>query len=115
MSSVSAKAKRAANDAMSDADLEGRFEHAKNEFFKLADSLSEMGSSKAREFTALAANAASSIKSDVGEVSGDAIDSFLDQVASIEKDMAKRVRDKPLHALALAGAAGFLIALLSRR
>ena len=115
MSSVSAKTKHAANNMVSDTDIEGRFEHAKNEFYKLADTLTEMGSAKAREFKEMAAHTASSIKSDVNDVSGDAIDNFLAQVASIEKDMAKRVREKPLHALALAGSVGFLIALLSRR
>jgi ElaB/YqjD/DUF883 family membrane-anchored ribosome-binding protein len=115
MQTRTSKLKNTVNDVISDADIEGRFEQARAEFMKLADSLAESGSAKAREYTASASNAAADIKDSLSNVSGDAIDNFLEQIASIEKDMAGRVRDKPLHALAIAGGIGFLIALLARR
>ncbi len=115
MQTRTSKVKNAVNDIIYDADIEGRFEQARTEFMKLADSLAESGSAKAREYTASASSAAADIKDSLSSVSGDAIDSFLEQIASIEKDMAGRVRDKPLHALAIAGGIGVLIALLALR
>jgi ElaB/YqjD/DUF883 family membrane-anchored ribosome-binding protein len=119
MSTVQTKAKRAAKEMIADAELESRFEQAKNEFYKIAANLSDMGSAKAREYTDMASNVASNVASDlkheVNAVSGDALDSFMDQLSKLERDVANRVRDKPLQALAIAGGIGFLLALLSRR
>ena len=115
MSTTRAKVKQAADDLMDGADIETRFEKAKSEFYKIAASLAESGSSKAREYTDMAANAASDVKDEVKAVSGDAIDQFMDQLAMIERDMKGKVRQKPLQALAIAGGIGFMIALLSRR
>ena len=115
MSTAQSKAKRAIKDTIDDAELESRFEQAKSEFYKIAANLSEMGSSKAREYTEMASNVAANLKDDVTSVSGDALDNFMDQIATLERDVAKRIREKPLQALAIAGGIGFLFALLSRR
>ncbi len=115
MSTAQSKAKRAVKETMADADLESRFEEAKSEFYKIASNLSDMGSAKAREYTEMASNVAANLKNDVNAVSGDALDSFMDQLSTLERDMTNRIRDKPLHALAIAGGIGFLLALLSRR
>ncbi len=115
MSTVQTKAKRVIKETVADADLENRFEQAKSEFYKIAASLSDMGSAKAREYTEMATNVASNIKDDVNAVSGDALDNFMHQLSSLERDVTNRIREKPLHALAIAGGIGFLFALLSRR
>ncbi len=115
MPTAQTKAKRVINDTIEDADLESRFELAKSEFYKIASNLSEMGSSKAREYTEMATNVASNLKDDVNAVSGDALDNFMHQLSSLERDVTNRIREKPLHALAIAGGIGFLFALLSRR
>ncbi len=115
MSTAQTKAKRVIKDTIDDAELEGRFEQAKSEFYKIASNLSEMGSSKAREYTEMASNVATNLKDDVNAVSGDALDNFMDQLSSLERDVTNRIREKPLQALAIAGGIGFLFALLSRR
>jgi ElaB/YqjD/DUF883 family membrane-anchored ribosome-binding protein len=115
MPTAQSKAKRAINETIDDADLESRCEQAKSEFYKIAANLSEMGSSKARQYTDMASNVAANLKDDVNSVSGDALDNFMDQISSLERDVENRIRQKPLQALAIAGGIGFLIALLSRR
>lgn len=115
MANLKAGAKKAAESISEEADIESRFEQAKVEFHRIAAQLSEMGSAKAREFTDRAATSASELKHEVKAVSSDALDHFMDQLASIEKDIASSVRAKPLQALAIAGSIGFLFALLSRR
>lgn len=115
MSTAQSKAKRAVKETIADADIESRFEEAKAEFYKIASNLSEMGSAKAREYTEMASNVAANLKNDVNSVSGDALDNFMDQISTLERDMTNRIREKPLHALAIAGGIGFLLALLSRR
>jgi ElaB/YqjD/DUF883 family membrane-anchored ribosome-binding protein len=119
MSTAQTKAKRAVKEMVADAELESRFEQAKNEFYKIAANLSEMGSAKAREYTDMASNVASNVaadlKQEVNAVSGDALDNFMDQLSRLERDIGNRVREKPLQALAIAGGLGFLFALLSRK
>ncbi len=115
MSTAQTKAKRVIKETIDDAELESRFEQAKSEFYKIAANLSEMGSSKAREYTEMATNVATNLKDDVSAVSGDALDNFMDQISSLERDVTNRIREKPLHALAIAGGIGFLLALLTRR
>jgi ElaB/YqjD/DUF883 family membrane-anchored ribosome-binding protein len=115
MTTAQTKVKRAINSTIDDADLESRFEQAKSEFYKIAANLSEMGSAKAREYTDMASNVAANLKDDVNSVSGDALDNFMEQVSTLERDVTNRIRQKPLQALAIAGGIGFLFALLSRR
>lgn len=115
MATLKNRAKQAAENAIEDADIETRFEQARTEFYRIAASLADAGSAKAKDFTETVSAKASEIKSDVNDVTGDAIDTFLNQLTSLEKDVAMRVREKPLQALAIAGGIGFLFALLSRR
>lgn len=115
MATLKSRARKAVEEASADGDLESRFEQARAEFQRIAAQLSELGSSKAREYTELASSSASELKDEVKAVSSDAIDLFLDQLASLEKDVATKVRSKPIQALAIAGGIGFLFALLSRR
>jgi len=42
-------------------------------------------------------------------------DAAREQARSIEKDLEERVREKPLHALAMAAGAGFFLAMMFRR
>ncbi|KFB08884.1 DUF883 family protein [Nitratireductor basaltis] len=44
-----------------------------------------------------------------------ATDAAKAQVNSIERDLENRVREKPLHALAMAAGAGFFLAMMFRR
>ena len=115
MATTKTRAKRAVEQAVDEADIEGRFEQARSEFYRIAANLAEAGSAKAKDFTDTVSVKASEIKSEVNDVTGDAIDVFLDQLNSLERDVASRVRDKPLQALAIAGGIGFILALLSRR
>lgn len=115
MATLKNRAKRAAEDTIEDADIETRFEQARAEFYRIAAGLADAGSAKAKDFTETVSAKASEIKSDVNDVTGDAIDTFLDQLTALEKDVATRVRERPLQALAIAGGIGFLFALLSRR
>ena len=109
------KTKSAANDVPDDADIESRFEQAKTEFYKIAAGLADKGSAKAREYTDIAASTAGAMKDDVAALSGDALEQFMEQITQLERDVERRVRQKPLQALAVAGAIGFLFAFLSRR
>lgn len=115
MATLKSRAKKAAESISDEADIESRFEQASAEFHRIAAQLSELGSSKAREYTEFASKSASELKDDVKAVSSDVLDQFLEQLATLEKDVASKVRSKPLQALAIAGGIGFLFALLSRR
>jgi ElaB/YqjD/DUF883 family membrane-anchored ribosome-binding protein len=115
MATLKSRAKKAAESIPTDAEIESRFESARAEFNRIAAQLSELGSAKAREYTDMASSAAADLKDEVTAVSGDAIDQFLDQLSSLEKDVTSKVRAKPMQALAIAGGIGFLLALLSRR
>ena len=86
-------------------------ERIRKDIATLADSVSEAGTSLAKDAKAGADAKASDLK----QTSDETIRELRAQLETIEARVGNQVRERPITALAAAAGVGFLIALLARR
>lgn len=92
-------------------DVDQQLQQIRDDIASIAKTVASYGAAKAENAKAKA----SQMASDAVDASQGALESVQSQFAALEKDIGKQVRDKPLQALGLAVAAGFILSMLTRR
>ncbi|KQZ49944.1 hypothetical protein ASD54_13615 [Rhizobium sp. Root149] len=95
----------------SEGDIEKQLQQLREDLAALARSVAAAGSNKADDLKYKARRASN----EAMDASAQALDSARAQFQSIEKDIERQIRTKPLQSVAIAAGIGFLFALLSRR
>lgn len=95
----------------SEGDIEKQLQQLREDLAALARSVAAAGSNKADDLKHKAKRASN----DAMDASAQALDSARAQFQSIERDVERQIRTKPLQSVAIAAGIGFLFALLSRR
>ena len=103
--------KRNDNDGNFTADLEYHAGRIRKDISAIADSLATAGGTLADDAISNAGVKAAELR----QYSEEPVSGLRDQLALVEKRIGSQFREHPVASLALAGAAGFLIALLMRR
>lgn len=95
----------------SDADLEEQVKVLREDIHRLASTLGALGS---RKYDDTKSKAMDSYEQAVAEGER-ALKEIQARAKNLESDLADKVREKPLQAMAIAAGVGFLFALFSRR
>lgn len=95
----------------SQADVERQLQQLREDIAALAKAVAAAGSTKADDLKAKAKRASN----DAMDASAQMMDAARAQALSMEKDLERQIRTKPLQSVAIAAGIGFLFALLSRR
>ncbi|SIQ12902.1 Membrane-anchored ribosome-binding protein, inhibits growth in stationary phase, ElaB/YqjD/DUF883 family [Rhizobium sp. RU35A] len=95
----------------SQADIELQLQQLREDIAALAKAVAAAGTNKAEDLKAKARRASS----EAIDASAHVMDAARAQAASIEQDLERQIRTKPLQSVAIAAGLGFLFALLSRR
>ena len=93
------------------SDIEAKINQIRADISSLAGHIGELGSTAADG----AKGQAMSVKSDVLDASERALQDLRAQLSTLETDLRRHVRDKPLQTLGIAAGIGFLAAILLRR
>lgn len=104
---------RSANGAgaASTKDIELQLQQLRDDISNLAKTVAAVGNDKASELKGKARRAAN----DAADASLNAVEAAREQAASLERDLERQIRLKPIQSVAIAAGAGFLFALLTRR
>ncbi|MCO5731771.1 YqjD family protein [Rhizobium sp. SSA_523] len=95
----------------SQADVERQLQQLRDDISSLAKAVAAAGSTKAEDLKFKARRASS----DALDASAQMMDAARAQAMSMERDLERQIRTKPLQSVAIAAGLGFLFALLSRR
>ncbi len=95
----------------STAELQAQIAQLKEDIASIAATLSDIGSQKINK----ARQSASDAYNDAYEQGENALNSLKDQACSLEEQVTDYVQERPLTALALAVAAGYLFSVITRR
>ncbi|MFD1746816.1 YqjD family protein [Rhizobium helianthi] len=95
----------------SEADIERQLQQLREDIAALARSVAAAGTNKADTLKHKARRASH----EAMDASAQALDSAKLQFQSMEKDLERQIRTKPLQSVAIAAGIGFLFAMLSRR
>jgi ElaB/YqjD/DUF883 family membrane-anchored ribosome-binding protein len=95
----------------SQADVERQLQQLREDIAALAKAVAAAGLNKADDLKSKAKRASN----DAMDASAQMMDAARAQAMSMEKDLERQIRTKPLQAVAIAAGLGFLFALLSRR
>lgn len=95
----------------SQADIELQLQQLREDISALAKAVTAAGTNKADDLKSKARRASN----DAMDASAHMIDAARAQAASVEKDLERQIRTKPLQSIAIAAGIGFLFAFLSRR
>lgn len=95
----------------SQADIEKQLQQLREDIAALARSVATAGSHKADDLKGKARR----VSNEAIDASAQAVDAARAQFMSMEKDLERQIRTKPLQSVAIAAGIGFLFALLSRR
>jgi ElaB/YqjD/DUF883 family membrane-anchored ribosome-binding protein len=97
--------------AGSQADIEKQLHQLREDIAGLARAVAAAGNSKADDLKVKARRASN----DAIGASAQMMDAARAQAMSMEKDLERQIRTKPMQSVAIAAGLGFLFALLSRR
>jgi ElaB/YqjD/DUF883 family membrane-anchored ribosome-binding protein len=95
----------------SQADIELQLQQLREDIAALARTVAAAGSNKAEDLKTKARRASN----DAMDASAQMMDAAKAQAMSMERDLERQIRTKPLQSVAIAAGVGFLFALLSRR
>jgi ElaB/YqjD/DUF883 family membrane-anchored ribosome-binding protein len=95
----------------SQAEIELQLQQLREDISALAKAVAAAGSNKAEDLKSKARRASN----DAMGASAQMMDAARAQAVSIEKDLERQIRTKPMQSVAIAAGIGFLFALLSRR
>ncbi len=95
----------------SQADVERQLQQLREDIAALAKAVAAAGTTKAEDLKSKARRASN----EAMDASAQMLDAARAQAVSIERDLERQIRTKPLQSVAIAAGVGFLFALLSRR
>jgi len=91
--------------------VDERVTRIRDDIAQLAGTVTEAGADAARGLK----DAAAAKTSEVASISAETLADLRNQLAAVEARIEGKVRERPLTALAIAAAAGFVIAMMARR
>lgn len=100
-----------ASNTMSSIEMERRIQELHSQVTALTDNLKKIGANKLDDYKM----SMQKLAADAVLASRNALGTAKDEALSLEEGLERRVREKPLQALAIAAGLGFLAAILSRR
>jgi ElaB/YqjD/DUF883 family membrane-anchored ribosome-binding protein len=101
----------AGSSSASTKDIEVQLQQLREDISSLAKTVAAVGNVKATEVKGKARRAAA----DATDASYQMVEAAKDQAISLERDLERQIRAKPIQSVAIAAGVGFVFALLSRR
>lgn len=111
MPSANSTSDFASTGSASTKDIELQLQQLREDIAMLAKTVAAVGNEKAAEVRGKARKAAN----EATDASLHIVEAAREQAASLERDLERQIRLKPIQSVAIAAGAGFLFALLTRR
>jgi len=92
-------------------DVEVQLQQLRDDLAALARSVAAVGSEKAEDYRHRVRRATN----DAADASMQMVEAAREHAMSLERDLERKIRTKPLQAVAMAAGVGFVIAMLARR
>ena len=111
MASVNAPNDPARAASSQTKDVEAQLQQLRDDLAALARSVAAVGSEKAEDYRHRVRRATN----DAADASMQMVEAAREHAVSLERDLERKIRTKPLQAVAMAAGVGFVLALLARR
>jgi ElaB/YqjD/DUF883 family membrane-anchored ribosome-binding protein len=111
VSTAGMKAEQTNDSTTTAADVQQQLEKLSHDISELTKIVAAFGNAKVKE----AGDRASMLGADMAERSNQAIEATRSSIAAMEQDLEEQIRSRPLQAVGIAAAIGFLAAIVTRR